>query len=70
MPDSVPADHVGADERGAETGPGRRGTEGRALVGAVIKGARQKEQNEEASAAPKKWWPYTCLQLNDLSAVG
>ena len=38
-------------------------------VGAAIDGARQKKQNEEACGAPRKWWPYTCLQLNDSCAV-
>ena len=38
-------------------------------IGAAIDGARQKKQNEEACGAPRKWWPYTCLQLNDSYAV-
>ena len=29
----------------------------------------RKKQNEEACGAPRKWWPYTCLQLNDSYAV-
>ena len=68
-PDQVSADHVGSDEGGAGGGRGRRGTEGRAIGRCRHRRRSPEKQNEEACGAPRKWWPYTCLQLNDSYAV-